>query len=165
MEMTARTEMKSEPVAMPKGQDFTTSFTVDKTPAQAYAAIVNVRGWWHENIEGPTDVEGMEFTYHNEPIHRAKIRVTQLIPGKLVVWRVLENELSFVEDQNEWVGNDMVFEIGERDGKTEVTFTQIGLVPDYDCYDICDNAWTGFIRGSLRALIITGRGAPTPMPS
>ena len=36
-------------------QNYTTSFTVDQTPEEAFAAINNVRGWWSQAIEGDTD--------------------------------------------------------------------------------------------------------------
>ena len=48
-----------------KSQDFTTAFTVDQTPEEAFAAINNVRGWWtgKPGIEGSTAKLGDEFTY------------------------------------------------------------------------------------------------------
>jgi len=36
----------------------------------------------------------------------------------------------------------------------------LGLVPEYECYDICQNAWTNYIQNSLRNLIVTGKGQP-----
>ena len=141
-------------------QDLTYTFTVDQTPEQAYRAINDVRGWWSENIEGPTDELDGEFVYHNEPVHVARFRVTELVPGRRVAWRVLENQLSFIDDQTEWVGNEIVFDISRKGDATEVVFTQVGLVPAYECYSICANAWGGYIKASLRSLIATGRGAP-----
>jgi hypothetical protein len=144
------------------GRDFTTSFVVDQSPEEAYAAINNVRGWWSENIEGPTDEPNGEWVYHNEPVHVARFRVTELVPGRRVAWRVLENFMSFIDDRREWVGNDIVFDIARKGDKTEVTFTQVGLLPDHECYEICNNAWRGYINASLRSLIATGKGAPIP---
>src|SRR5262249_9776607 len=103
-----------------------------------------------------------EFVFHNEPVHYSRIKVTELIPGKRVAWRVLENHLDFVEDTREWTGTEIVFDIARKGDKTEVVFTHIGLVPDYECYDVCSNAWGGYVNGSLRSLIATGAGAPIP---
>ena len=164
LDWTAEMEVAAaggNPDCAAKSPDFTSAFTVDQTPEEAFEAINDVRGWWSENIEGPTDELG-EFTYHNEPVHYSRIAVTELIPGTRVVWRVLENYFSFVEDTREWTGNEIVFDIARTGDKTEVVFTQFGLVPEYECYTICSNAWGGYIKGSLRALIATGKGAPIP---
>ena len=139
--------------------DFTSAFTVHQTPEEAFKAINDVRGWWSQNIEGATDELG-EFEFHNEPVHYARFKVTELVPGKRVAWLVLENDISFVDDKREWIGNEIVFDIATNGDKTEVVFTQYGLVPDYECYEICSNAWGGYINGSLRSLIATGIGAP-----
>ncbi|MFI5258614.1 MAG: SRPBCC domain-containing protein [Candidatus Limnocylindrales bacterium] len=148
-----------------KSPDYTVTFMVDQRPDDAFTAINNVRGWWSEKIDGATDQLNGEFVFHNEPWHVAKIRVEELVPGKRVVWRVLENYMNFVNDTREWIGNQMVFEIARKVDKTEVVFTQIGLVPAYECYDACSDAWGGYIKGSLRSLIATGKGAPEPKAS
>lgn len=141
------------------GQNYTARFSVEQAPDEVFAAINDVRGWWSHNIEGATDRLG-EFVFHNEPIHMSRMRITELVPGKRVVWCVIETTMSFVTDKTEWVGNVIVFDIGQKDGQTEVTFTQHGLTPAYQCYDLCSNAWGGFITGSLRQRIETGKGAP-----
>jgi hypothetical protein len=144
----------------PAGQDLSYTFTVDQSPEEAFQGINDVRGWWSANIEGPTDQLGGEFVFHNEPVHVARFRVTELVPGRRVAWVVLENYMSFVDDEREWVGNEIVFDIARKGEVTEVVFTQVGLVPDYECYTICANAWGGYIKASLRSLIATGKGAP-----
>src|SRR5262249_33438737 len=90
-----------------KGRDFTTAFTLAQTPDEAFKAINNVRGWWSENIEGATDVLNGEFIFHNEPVHYSRIKVVELVPGKRVAWRIIENSMSFVDDKSEWIGNEV----------------------------------------------------------
>ncbi|NOT04554.1 MAG: SRPBCC domain-containing protein [Anaerolineales bacterium] len=141
-------------------QNYTTAFTVDQTPEEAFAAINNVRGWWSGNLEGNTDKLGDEFTYRHEDIHYSKQKITELIPGKKVVWHVLEANLNFVEDKSEWTGTDITFEISKKSDKTEVRFTHVGLVADRECYGECSDAWGYYINGCLRNLIATGKGQP-----
>lgn len=144
-------------------QNYTTSFMADQSPEEVFAAVNNVRGWWSEEIEGDTNKLGAEFKYHYKDVHRATFKITEFVPGKKVVWHVLDNYFNFVQDKNEWTGNDVVFEIAKKGDKTEVHFTQVGLVPDYECYDVCSNAWGTYISRSLRDLISTGKGQPNPI--
>ncbi|MCA2230200.1 SRPBCC family protein [Nonomuraea aurantiaca] len=143
-------------------QHFTTTFKVDKSPQEAFEAVTNVRGWWSEDVKGVTDQAGAVFYHHYEDVHRCTIQITELLPGRRVAWRVLDNHFNFIGDQSEWKGTDIVFEITDRDGGAEIRFTHVGLVPQYECYDVCTNAWSGYIDGSLRNLITTGRGQPNP---
>jgi hypothetical protein len=140
--------------------NFTIAFTISQTPEAAFAAITNVRGWWSEEIEGRTDKLGAEFNYHFRDIHRCKLKITELIPGKKVVWRVLDNYFNFTNDETEWTGTDIIFDISKKGDKTEVRFTHQGLVPEYECYDACSDGWSTYINGSLRDLIAKGKGQP-----
>jgi hypothetical protein len=143
-----------------KTSDFATTILVDQTPKEVFKAINNVRGWWNEDIVGNTTKLNDEFTLRYEDIHRCKIKLTELIPGKKIVWVVLENYFAFTKDSGEWTGNKMVFEITEMGKKTQLRFTQYGLVPQYECYSICSDAWDNHIKLSLRNLIATGKGQP-----
>jgi hypothetical protein len=144
-------------------QDFTVTISVEKTPEEVFGAICNVRGWWSQAIEGVTDEAGAVFYYHYKDDHRCTIKITDLVPGKRVAWRVLHNTFSFIKDQTEWNGTEIIFEISKKGDHTEARFTHVGLVRAYECYDVCTNAWGGYITGSLRDLIVTGKGEPNPM--
>jgi hypothetical protein len=141
-------------------QNFTTSFSVDQTPEEAFNAINHVRGWWSEEIEGSTNKLGGEFTYHYRDVHRCKIKITEFIPGKKAVWHVLDNYFNFTPDKSEWKDTEISFEISRKGNKTEVRFAHLGLVPEYECFDVCANAWGSYINGSLKSLITTGKGKP-----
>ena len=65
-----------------KEDSFTAIFTVDQTPAEAFAAINNVRGWWSGEIDGSTEQLGAQFTYRYQDIHHSRQEITELIPGK-----------------------------------------------------------------------------------
>jgi hypothetical protein len=139
---------------------FTTTFAVDRTPTEAFDAITNVRGWWSEEIDGRTDQLGAEFTYRHEDVHRCRILVTEAVPGRKVSWLVVGNYFNFTEDETEWTGTTISFDISEKDGQTEVRFTHQGLVPAYECFEVCSTAWGFYVNGSLQSLITTGEGQP-----
>jgi hypothetical protein len=141
-------------------KDFTTAILVDATPEQAFNAVNNVRGWWSEEIEGKTDQLNAIFDYHFEDVHRCKIKIIEMIPNKKVGWKVLENYFKFTKDEAEWTNTAMSFEISEKEDKTEVRLTHHGLTPEYECFDICRDAWTSYIQKSLSSLISTGKGMP-----
>jgi hypothetical protein len=144
-------------------QHYTTTFTIDQSAEDVFSAINNVRGWWSEEIEGSSDKLDAVFYYHYRDVHRCTIKITELVPGKKVVWHVLHNDFNFIQDKTEWNGTDIIFEIANKGGKTEVCFTHSGLVPAFECYDVCSNAWGNYISGSLRNLIATGKGQPNPV--
>lgn len=143
-------------------QDFTTTISVDQTPEEAFNAINNVRGWWSENIEGSTDKLGAEWTFRYKDVHFCKIKVTELVPGKRIVWRVLDNRFNFTKDTNEWKDTGIIFEVSKKENKTEIRFAHRGLVPEYECFGVCSNAWGSYINGSLRSLMTKGKGNPNP---
>jgi NAD(P)-dependent dehydrogenase (short-subunit alcohol dehydrogenase family) len=84
------------------------------------------------------------------------------MPDKKVVWLVLDNYFNFTEDKSEWKGTKITFEVAKKDDTTQVRFSHLGLVPEYECYDVCSNAWGSYVSGSLRSLITTGGGRPNP---
>lgn len=141
--------------------DFTTTILVDQTPNEAFDAINDVSAWWGET-EGSSDKLNDEFTYHYLDVHKCKMKLIELVPYKKVVWLVLDNYFSFTEDKTEWIGTKIEFDLSEEGNKTQVHFTHWGLIPAYECYNICFDAWSGYIKGSLQSLISTGKGQPNP---
>ena len=89
---------------------------------------------------------------------------TELLPGKRVVWQVLDNWMSFIDDQSEWKGTQIRFVLHAHDGGTELTFTHVGLTPRDQCFDVCRDAWGVYVTDSLRSLITTGVGKPSTNP-
>lgn len=82
-----------------KSEKFTATFSVDQTPEQVFDSINHVRGWWSGEVDGDTDKLGAEFTYRYKDVHRTAQKITELIPGKKVVWHVTDSKLSFLERQ------------------------------------------------------------------
>jgi hypothetical protein len=140
--------------------DFTNTLLVDNSPVEVFNAINNVRGWWSKEIEGSTDKLNEEFSYHYKDVHHCKIKIIEIIPDKKIVWLVLDNHFNFTKDISEWRDTKITFDIAKKGNKTQLRFTHLGLVPQYECYDICSSAWTDYLDNSLSSLIATGKGHP-----
>ena len=68
--------------------------------------------------------------------------------------------IDLATNKAEWVDTKIVFEIVEKENKTQLRFTHLGLVPEYECFEVCVNGWTHYIRQSLFGFITTGKGLP-----
>ena len=103
-----------------------------------------------------TDTVGSSFAFRGNHegrnVHRSQVEVTELVPGERVAWHVVDNWMGFIDDQSEWQDTRIVFEISPTAGGAQIRFSHLGLVPAYECYDVCFNAWTFFIQDSLRRL-------------
>jgi hypothetical protein len=141
-------------------KNFTTSITVDKNISGTFNAIKNFRAWWSAEIEGKTDQLNETFFYHYKDVHLCKIKLIETVADKKLVYQVIANQFNFTKDKTEWVNTRLVFDLTTEGHKTKVVFTHEGLVPEYECYNICRDAWTSYIQGSLKNFIETGKGKP-----
>ena len=141
-------------------KDYTTAIVVDKDITEVFNSIKNFRAWWSEEIEGDTDKLGETFFYHYKDVHLCKIKLIEMIADKILVYLVIDNEFNFTKDKTEWVNTKLIFDLANENGKTKMVFTHEGLIPANECYNICNDAWTSYIQGSLKNLIETGTGKP-----
>lgn len=145
-----------------QNKSFTTTLLVAQTAKEVFDAINNVRGWWSASVEGITDQLNAEFVQYYRDIHIAKMKIIEFIPGKKLTWLVLDSHFSFTKDESEWTDTKICFEISKKGNQTQLLFTHLGLVPAYECFDICNGAWKELIKISLNNLITTGKGQPNP---
>lgn len=144
------------------GNDFSITLTLDQPEMIVYEAIGKVSAWWSEEVTGASAKVGDEFFYHYKDVHSCHIRVIEAVPGKKVVWQVLDNFFRFTKEETEWKGTTVVFEIENNDQLTVLRFTHVGLGPHFECYEACSAGWSNFIGDSLYKLITTGTGVPNP---
>lgn len=141
-------------------KDYTTDILVSKTPETTFKAIQNFRGWWSEEIQGSTDALNETFFYHYKDVHLCKLKLIERVPNKKLVYQVTDNQFNFVKDKTEWIGTKLIFELTPKGPQTQIVFTHQGLVPEYECFPVCQDAWTSYIQGSLKSFIETGKGKP-----
>jgi hypothetical protein len=144
-----------------KTQDYTVNIQVDVRAEEAFKGIHSVTKWWTENLEGNSQTLHDEFTVQFGDVHFSRQKLIEVVPYKKIVWLVTESKLNFLrKDKQEWNNTKIGFDIVEHEGKTQITFTHYGLVPQIECYNDCANAWSQYIKGSLFKLLTTGRGMP-----
>ena len=150
----------------------TATMTVDRTPEEVFDAITNVRSWWSENLIGHTAALHDEFVFTDDSSHPgesaqtgkgiryARFQVTEAVPGRRVVWHVVDSYLDFIDDRHEWTDTTVVFDITTDERGTTVHFTHVGLTPESECFEACSRGWTFYVTRSLPELITTGTGQP-----
>jgi hypothetical protein len=149
---------KGEPIAIEYGS-YNTSITVNQSPEEVFNAVNNARGWWLNNLEGKTDKLNEEFKFYENGSLEFHFRIIEMVPNEKVVWLVVDQNFKNTEKQ-EWKGSTLLFEISKAENKTQLKFTHQGLVPQLDCYEACENAWTHYIKDSLFSFIKKGKGQP-----
>jgi hypothetical protein len=142
-----------------KKNDFKLTITVNGSVEEALQKINQVNKWWAKKVKGTSeklnDVFKVDF---GETF--VDFQISELIPGKKVVWKVTDCNLHWIDNKKEWNGNEIVFEISSVKNKTTIDFTHIGLVPQAECYKDCEAGWTEHITDSLVKFINIGKGMP-----
>lgn len=138
-------------------KNFTFSFESSQTPECIFETLIDVRKWWvglfGEDIKGSSDMLNEEFTFNaGDGVHYTKHRLIELVPNQKIVWEVTESKLTFVDKTDEWTNTKIGFEISKHGDKSKVTFTHQGLVPKFECYGNCSEAWTQYLENLAEKL-------------
>ena len=144
--------------------DFNSSFTARISAAEAITKISQVPEWWGISFTGSAEKQDDKFVVKMGGDSFFDFTVTELVPGKRVVWFVEDCNMPWYSDKKEWAGTRLIFDLNEYNGVTELKFTHEGLTPDVECYKDCEPGWTHWIRTSLQSYFATGKGvfrAPT----
>jgi hypothetical protein len=138
--------------------DFNCSITAKISASEAIKNISNVSAWWGVAFTGSAEKQNDEFTVKMGGDSFFNFTVTELIPGKRVVWLVTDCYMPWYSDKTEWTNTKLIFDVVEDDGVTALRFTHEGLTPNVECYKDCEPGWTHWIRTSLFSYITTGEG-------
>ena len=143
---------------------FSSSISAKISGDEAISKISNVPEWWGVTFTGSAKKQNDTFNVKMGGDSSFDFTVTELIPGKRLVWVVTDCYMPWYTDKTEWTNTRLIFDLKENNDITELTFTHEGLTPDVECYNDCEPGWTHWIKTSLFSYLTTGKGvfrAPT----
>ena len=138
--------------------DFSCSLTAKISASEAISKIGHVPAWWGVAFTGSAEKQNDDFVVKMGGDSFFNFTVTEIIPGKKVVWLVTDCYMPWYPDKKEWANTKLVFDLSEADGVTTLQFTHEGLTPAIACYKDCETGWTHWIKTSLLCYFTTGTG-------
>jgi len=142
--------------------DFTSSISAKISASEAIKKISNVPEWWGVTFAGNSKNQNDKFTIKMGGDSFFNFTVTELVPGKRVVWLVTDCNMPWYTDKKEWADTRLIFDLHEHNGITDLKFTHEGLTPDVECWNDCKPGWTHWIQKSLFSYFTTGKGEFRP---
>lgn len=147
---------------MEKNKDFNKSITAKISANEAIKKISNVQEWWGVSFSGSSEKQNDKFVVKMSGDSFFDFTVTELIPGKRIVWLVTDCNMPWYSDKKEWANTKLIFDLDEHNDVTELNFTHEGLTPEVECYKDCASGWTHWIQTSLFSYLTTGKGVFRP---
>jgi len=135
-----------------ENQNYNCVINANISAAAAVDAINNVAAWWTEDFEGVSQNEGDVFTVRFGTIYKI-FKVTEMQPGKRVVWLVTDCYMSWIENKTEWTGTSIVWDVTGDEGSAQINMTHVGLIPEKECYTDCEKGWNYYLKESLLKLV------------
>src|SRR4051812_45547715 len=140
-----------------KNKSYTTTIEIAQSAKEVFDAIKNVTNWWSKDFEGNSTKLNDEFIINHPNQHYSKQKSVEVIPNKKVAWLATESKLDWLKsNKEEWTNTKMIFEIDTKGDKTVLRFTHEGLIPEKECYAMCEKGWDMIIKDWLFHLITVG---------
>jgi hypothetical protein len=131
-------------------KDFHRAITVNASTEEVMKKISQINFWWKKDFSGNARKFNDKFTVPFGEPSFVDFIVSEFVPDKKVVWKVTDCYLPWFHDKKEWNNTEVVFELSEENGKTNIDFTHIGLVPEVECYDVCEKGWNGHFNNLVK---------------
>ncbi|AYB35776.1 SRPBCC domain-containing protein [Chryseolinea soli] len=138
--------------------DFKARIAAKISPDEAIKKISDIPAWWDVSFSGSAENQNDTFIVKMGGDSFFDFTVTELIPGKRVVWLVTDCHMPWYSDKKEWANTKLIFDLAENNGITHLTFTHEGLTPEVECFKDCEPGWTHWIKTSLFSYFTTGKG-------
>lgn len=142
-------------------QSYSTEIQISAKPESVYQAITkDIDKWWTESSNQALQI-GDKLVVRFEKTTCWVMEVSEAIQNRSLVWKVAEanHDLEGITKKDEWRGTTIKWNIVKYETGSKVTLTHQGLVPELECFDICQAGWDYFL-GSLKDYLETGKGYP-----
>ena len=139
-------------------KSFQSKITASISASEATKKISKVPEWWGVTFSGDSEKQNDKFVVKMGGDSFFNFTITELIPGKRVVWLVTDCYMPWISNKTEWTNTKLIFDLSESNGGTMVNFTHEGLTPDVECYHLCEPGWSHWIRTSLLSYLTSGKG-------
>jgi uncharacterized protein YndB with AHSA1/START domain len=124
-----------------------------KDAYKALTTIDGLAGWWTSTTKGDCKVGGViHFQFGDRGFFDMK--VLELSPNQRVLWQVMDGPA-------EWIGTKVSFDLKQEGEQTTVLFKHEGWKEPVEFMHHCSTKWAVFLM-SLKSLVETGKGAPSP---
>ncbi len=143
-----------------ENKNYHRTIVVNASAEEAMKKISQINCWWKKDFSGSAEKLNDNFTVPFTEPSFVDFVVSEFMPGKKTVWKVTDCYLPWFQDKKEWNNTEVVFQLSEENGKTKIDFTHIGLVPEVECYSVCEKGWDGHVTKSLASFINEGEGRP-----
>ena len=144
-----------------ENKNYNKTIMVNASAEEVMKKISQVNFWWIKDFSGSAEKLNTNFAVPFGEVNGENAFVdfviSDLVPNKKVVWKVTDCYLPWFQDKKEWNNTEVVFELSEKDGRTKIDFTHVGLVPEVECYNVCEKGWNGHIN-TLEKYINEGKG-------
>ena len=124
---------------------------------KALATREGVAAWWTDNTEGESKV-GATLTFRfftgDTEVGSMAMKVLALHPAERVQWQC-------VDGPAEWIGTRIGFDLKQDGEYCIVLFNHQGWKEPVEFMHHCSTKWAIFLM-SLKSLVETGKGAPSP---
>jgi len=139
--------------------DYRRSISAKISAADAFSRIQAVSRWWTKGVTGCAENVNDLFTVRFGQTF-VDFKVREIVPPSKIVWQVIDSELPWLKNKDEWTGTEVVWELMPDGDSTQITMTHVGLNPAVECYEKCEAGWDFFVGESLSRLMSENLGMP-----
>ncbi len=135
------------------------------TRTEAYAALTRGYGRWWTATDDTFEAVGDRIRFAFPPnVSYWIFEATRLIPNQQVELTCVDALHKIVDkphaSETEWLGSRLIFSIDSDEEEIRIHLEHEGLMPELDCFEVCEAGWNHFFVDSLKRYLETGVGKP-----